>query len=98
MEGAQRFADGARTPRVDFVRQYPKSSPHQPCTLSISLTHGNSILCSSKVRKTPSDALYSCPARHPASQEEPVWCPVGECSEKANEEDFRTGVSEKPLP
>lgn len=96
MDGTQMFVARAKAtspdickeyPREDFVSQVPES-PSQPWTPRTSLTHGNSILCSSRVRKTPSDALYSCPAQHPAPREEPLLCPVGECSAKANEEVF----------
>lgn len=51
-------------PREDSVSQVPERVP-PALHLRISLTHGNSILCKSRVRKTPSDA---CTDAQPGTQ------------------------------
>lgn len=83
---------------MDSVGHVPEHPTPTDCTRHTSLAHGNSILCSSSFRKTPSDALYSCPAQHPASQKEPALCAVRGCSSKANEEDTRLAYLENPCP
>lgn len=83
-------------PNEDSVGQVPESLPSPaPCVYCI--THGNSILCSSRDRKTPSDA---CTAAQPGTQppKRSLCCAQWRVLNTAKEEDIGAGISGKTLP